>query len=116
MLAAASAGVAMAKARVEITGATAADGRARGRIDVAFTVLARRADDVAEVEVTVAHDAGVLAYRQPPPDLVRGAASYGQHQQERDPGSSPGDVALIGPRIECPRARAYTARPWHPRP
>ena len=63
----------MAGPRVEITGATPADGDGRGRLEVAYTVLARRATDVVELEVEVEHDAGVLTGRLAPPPLVGGA-------------------------------------------
>jgi len=92
MLAATSAGVAMARSRVEITGAAAADGRARGRIDVAFTVLARRAEDVAEIAVAVAHDAGVLELRQPPPVMTRGT---GRGTAAVDARALPGGRAMV---------------------
>ena len=92
----------MAKSRVEITGATAADGLARGRLDVAVTVLARRAEDVAGIEVTVEHDAGVLEYRMPPPPLTRGA---GHGTAAVDARALPGGRAIVRIAPLDPRGR-----------
>ena len=62
----------MARSRVEITGSVPVEEGGRGRLAVAYVLFAGRDGDVAELELEVEHDAGVLSGRLTPPPIARG--------------------------------------------
>ena len=90
---------AVAGSRVEITGSAPVEEGGRGRLTVAFVLFARRDGDVAELELEVEHDAGVLTGRLTPPPVEDGA---GRGTVDLDARALPAGRALV--RI-TPRGR-----------